>query len=622
MENYNEIFKKIYYHLYSNSNSSRAETIISDLSKLLLCKLADEKNYTDSFIDKFLNDEDTLENTLIKALKVNYPTLPAYREGFSLDEISLKQALREIKKINLLSAPSQVIGDAFQALIGPNIRGDKGQFFTPRNVVKSIVNIVKPKSNEVIMDPACGPGGFLSEAYNYINQHEGKEKFTGKLIGIDKDKDLSYLATALLSILTPGNSTIYNENSLEFYAEKIKANEDIGEIDVIIANPPFGSKIGIKSKEILEQFDFGYNWELDKVSGIWSKTSQLLTSQDPQMLFLELSIRLLKKGGRMGIVLPEGMFGNSRQAYIWQYVRSKGKIVALVDCPRTTFQPSTDTKTNILVFEKTENSNDNLVNVAIAVNCGHDKRGRTVSPSGAAYPDDFVPLSEQYETDSDVWKKCGIKDNYVVPRYHFNKVKQNDLLKNINSISFKEMLDKGYLEMKKGNEVGSEAYGTGNIPFVRTSDIINLEISKDPTNSVSEEIYMQFKDTQNLKEGDILFVFDGRYRIGNTAIITKYNQQCVVQSHIKILKLTKEAPFTPYEFFYLLNLPEVKEQIRNLIFIQSTLGTIGPRIEEIRLPVFNNSIEWQSKILDFKETIEKRAELLEKIQTFNKELTL
>ncbi|KAF1678732.1 N-6 DNA methylase, partial [Bacillus sp. SKDU12] len=174
----------------------------------------------------------------------------------------------------------------------------------------------------------------------------------------------------------------------------------------------------------------------------------------------------------------------------------------------------------------------------------------------------------------------------------------------------------GYITIRKGHEIGSDAYGTGEIPFIRTSDISNLEISMDPTNSVSEEIYNQYSKTQNLQEGDILFVFDGRYRIGNTAILNKYNLKCIVQSHIKIISLSEEAPFNPYEFLYLLNLPEVKNQIRNLVFIQSTLGTLGKRMEEIRVPIINPSLEWESRISDFRETIEQRSYLLTKLKTF------
>lgn len=117
--------------------------------------------------------------------------------------------------------------------------------------------------------------------------------------------------------------------------------------------------------------------------------------------------------------------------------------------------------------------------------------------------------------------------NYFVPRYLAGKATHHNPDE---YISIGEMIQKGYLKRKSGKEVGSEAYGTGSIPFVRTSDIINFEISSDPTNSVSEEIYQQYAPQQNLSVGDILFIADGRYRIGKTAIITKYNIKSLIQA--------------------------------------------------------------------------------------------
>jgi type I restriction enzyme M protein len=171
----------------------------------------------------------------------------------------------------------------------------------------------------------------------------------------------------------------------------------------------------------------------------------------------------------------------------------------------------------------------------------------------------------------------------------------------------------GFLNIHSGHEVGSEAYGTGNIPFIRTSDIINFELSSDPTNSVSEEIYNQYSKQQNLKEGDILFIADGRYRIGKTAIINKHNIKCIIQSHIDIFSLSDDAPIKPYEFVYLMNTQIVQEQIRNLVFIQSTLGTLGNRIKEIQMPLPIRNDEWNRKIHVFQENIETRAKILAKL---------
>jgi type I restriction enzyme M protein len=186
-------------------------------------------------------------------------------------------------------------------------------------------------------------------------------------------------------------------------------------------------------------------------------------------------------------------------------------------------------------------------------------------------------------------------------------------------MSLGEMVKHGWVRIRKGHEVGAEAYGTGDVPFIRTSDISNYEISIDPTRSVSDEVYEQYKKQQNLAPGNILMVADGRYRIGKTAILHPHNFRCIVQSHIKIITVTPLSPIGSIDLLYLLNLPMVVHQIRNLVFVQSTLGSLGSRINEIKLPIPKPTPQWEDTIRGFRELIEKRAELLRQLHEFEHE---
>lgn len=119
---YNSCFKSIYYQLYSNSSTSRAERIVSDITKVLLCKLiAEQDNIQD--ISSFSGKE------LLRMLKEKYPQSCEQYDDFSLSDGDIAVVLNTLSNISLLDAPSHIIGDAFQAIIGPRIRGDKGQFF-------------------------------------------------------------------------------------------------------------------------------------------------------------------------------------------------------------------------------------------------------------------------------------------------------------------------------------------------------------------------------------------------------------------------------------------------------------------------------------------------------------
>lgn len=619
---YFDAFKRLYYHLYSNSNASRAERIIGDLSRLLLVALCKNRNPENKKnIDRFLNGKSDANSLLLPVLKKQYESVFDKDDKFHLDDVSLRYGLSAISDLDLHMAKSHLLGDAFQALIGPNLRGDKGQFFTPKSIVRCIVSIVSPESGSKVVDPACGTGGFLIETATYWDK---KGLDHGSLVGIDKDSDLYILSSALTQLVSSEKSIILNANSLDIKLLKSKnLYKNLCDADYVLTNPPFGAKIPIKDQHILEQYELGYSWEFSKDENRWFKTKKIKVFEDPQTLFIELCVRLLKPNGVLGIVLPEGIFGNSKSGYILDFLRDNGEIFALIDCPRTSFQPSTDTKTNILFFKKNNNTINSHIKIAVALNCGHDRRGRTTRTDGTPFPDDFLEIANDWERDDhNFWFTSKVtKKHYLVPRYYDRKTDlllKNDAEKfNAEILSFEKMILKGWITIRKGHEVGSEAYGTGNIPFVRTSDISNFEVSIDPNKSVSREIYESLRLDQGLKPGSILMVVDGRYRIGRCAILHETNYKCVAQSHLRIINVTDKAPFTSFELLYLLSLSSVQRDIRSLVFIQSTLGALGNRIKEVKIPIPNEkSNEFIESVNSFTSSLQERARLLNMLSQF------
>jgi type I restriction enzyme M protein len=620
-------FRDLYYHLYSNSSSSRSERILADLSKLILVSIAYGQGDMRSEVSLFKNGNGTANDLLLGGLKKKFPEALQDGESFSLDDEALRHSLNVLNKIDLANSPSHTFGDAFQALMGPRLRGDKGQFFTPRSVVRAMVKILQPQSGMKVIDPACGTGGFLSAALDAFE--EAGE--VGSVTGIDKDSDLSLLASALSSV--HGNHqevSVLNLNSLSFPA-LAGANVDFDSYDLVLTNPPFGSKIGITDKKTLANFALGHTWEMKPGEGAWSQTNLVRSTQDPQVLFLELCVKLLKPSGRMGIVLPEGIFGNNRSGYVWDYLRQHGSIEGLIDCPRTTFQPGTDTKTNILFFRKEKNTTLNYkVWVSVAYTCGHDKRGRSLLADGQNVPDDFKKIAEDWELPASnrrLWTNVVLSNPYyLVPRYYdqhlTDEVSRDAEGLNSTVTTLGELLKENIITIRKGHEVGSEAYGTGNVPFIRTSDIHSFEVSSDPTNCVSDEIYQQYRTQQNLKAGDILMVVDGRYKIGRCGILHEWNKACVAQSHLKIISLTEKANFSPYALLYSLSLPSVQAEIRRLVFIQSTLGGLGQRIKEIRLPDPHNSGAWNGSLEGFSKAITERAQHASYLKSYGNEVEL
>ena len=227
-----------------------------------------------------------------------------------------------------MNSQRDVVADAFEIFIGHALKGGQGQFFTPRNVVKMIVDILQPTENDKIIDPACGSGGFLIESLKYVwedierNYSEldwsavdiGKKKIevaTNNFRGLDKDYFLSKVAKAYMNLIGDGTTGIFCEDSLENpknWSPETNTKIKLGRFDILITNPPFGSKIPVTGEAKLKEFEVGYKWQKDKKSGKWHKTTKLKKREEPQVLFIERCFDLLKDGGKMAMVLPKWNF--------------------------------------------------------------------------------------------------------------------------------------------------------------------------------------------------------------------------------------------------------------------------------------------------------------------------
>ncbi len=141
------------------------------------------------------------------------------------------------------------------------------------------------------------------------------------------------------------------------------------------------------------------------------------------------------------------------------------------------------------------------------------------------------------------FKKSQIFDYILIPEFYNPEIEDKLLsLKNEKKytlIKMEELVSAGVILIKRGHEIGSKFYGTGEIPFIRTSDLINWELNINPKKRVSKEVYNQYKDRQDIKNGDILFVSDGTFLIGKTAMITENDTEIIIQSHLKQLRVLK-----------------------------------------------------------------------------------
>jgi len=419
--NLKAVFKTMRNFLAANAvGITRDEVFAQQLINLIFCKIYDERfTKPDSMVtfragvDEGPKDVKARITTLFDLVKDKYNDVIDKADSIQLDPVSLTHIVGSLQQYALTASDRDAVGEAFETFIGPALKGPQGQFFTPRNVVKMVVDMVDPQADEKIIDPACGSGGFLVEGLRHVwrkVEERGatlgwpereidadKQKVAiANFRGIDKDSFLSKVAKSYMAILGDGRGGVYCENSVENprnWNRKTREAVQLGSFDVVITNPPFGKKLAIQSEEILESFDLGHRWTRDS-DGTFVRGT-VLDKQPPQILFIERCLDLLRDGGRMGIVLLESIFGMPKYRYVVDYINRRGRILAVVTLPEDLFQPFTHAKTCVVLIEKTPQGGPYPIFMCDVKWCGHDSRGNptwTLDKKGKKVLLDEIPL--------------------------------------------------------------------------------------------------------------------------------------------------------------------------------------------------------------------------------------
>ncbi len=353
-------------------------------------------------------------------------------ERINLTDKGLAYIAGELAKYSFLDASVDVKGVAYETIVSNTLKQEAGQFFTPRNIIRCMVEILDPEENQRVLDPACGSGGFLVMVLDHVRKKIAQKLYpelsgpwlqdkmsTAKinklvkeyaeqyLFGFDFDPDLKKAARMNMVMAGDGHASIFHINSLAYpngdNSEILKNVNDAvnnsvkkspdkkfafefddarGKFDLIFTNPPFGAKIPVNDPEILRQFDLGHNWKKN-ASGEWDKFG-LSTSEPPEILFIDQCYQLLKPGGKMAIVLPDGILGNSNTEYVRAWILQKFTVLASIDLPVEAFLPQVGVQASLLFLRK-KTDQERLIKeknydvfMAVAEMLGKDRRGNQV----------------------------------------------------------------------------------------------------------------------------------------------------------------------------------------------------------------------------------------------------
>ncbi|EKD56159.1 MAG: hypothetical protein ACD_58C00287G0008 [uncultured bacterium] len=379
----NKLLEPIHHKIYADGGLS-SEEIFDEIIKLMFAKIADEKDTSTPSVSFGISDteEDAIEtNTsndfrariedLFDKVKRRYKDLFDENEKIKLKTPTLAYIAAQFENLSFKNTERDIKAAAFQKFVYAHQRGERGQFFTPDPIIKLAVNIIDPSEDEMVIDPACGTGGFLVATMKHVWQKIEKTKDDNieknrrkldyardKIRGIDISKRLAKVTKMRMILEDDGHTGIFSADSLASFAtiqkEAIESNATAiqpGTFDIVLTNPPFGSKGKVTSKNILDEYDLGHKWKLNEVR-VFEKTN-ITTDQVPDILFIERCLELLKNGGRTGIVLPDGDITNSTLAFLRQYIKDKAKILAVISLPKETFIPhGTGVKASIIFLQK------------------------------------------------------------------------------------------------------------------------------------------------------------------------------------------------------------------------------------------------------------------------------
>jgi type I restriction enzyme M protein len=425
------VFQKCHDVIWAGGKRDPA-TAFDEMSKLMFAKLYDERNTKNGQYYKFqigTNESESdvavrIKSELYKRASLTDPTV--FFEDINLDDDKINSVVGTLQHVSLTKTDLDSKGRAFEHFLSEVFRGKLGQYFTRREIVEFAVQMMQPTENDIILDPACGSGGFLLHALKKVNEDIERD-YAGdtdairrkqydfshyNVYGVDINDKIARVAMMDMIIHEDGHSNIEANTALG--SEFRNPNITFGRFSLILTNPPFGDSIKEGDKDRL-----GVN-KLKNFSICGKKDP---SSEQTEILFLERCYDFLVSGGRVGIVIPDGILNNPGEKHrkVRSWLKDHFKILAIVSLPEFTFKKSgSGMRTSLLFMEKREildSNEDYEVFAAVAHKIGYDAVGKP-------QPNELPMIAQSYiERRSDLsvstlWKKLSTMPDRLDPRHY------------------------------------------------------------------------------------------------------------------------------------------------------------------------------------------------------------
>ena len=435
------VFRRCHNYIHGNQGLPK-ERAFNEFLKLIFCKVQDEKTI-DRPLRFFIGNHERrsaigqsqlrqVMEELFAEVQADYPYIFGDDDVLSVANPSMAYIVGELQRFSLLQTRADVKGVAYEQLVGANLRGDRGEYFTPRTVCTMAAEMLLatfPQNQWLsinALDPAAGTGGFLVALMNVWYEHIGgllrnrygeddhrvqsetreriKDVASGRLYGLDFNPVLVMAAQMNLVMHGDGSTNVLHTNSLlppgEWPTEEpnnVQRHVRMGGFDAIVTNPPFGAYIPIDDPHVLAQYEITLG----------------RSSVPPDQLFIERCLQLIRPGGRLAIVLPDSILSNPGLLDVRRWILTNARVVASIDLPVETFEPHTGTQTSVLLLQKKTadeiaieraagTPNDYEVFMAMPRAVGHDRRGLPAyrrTPEGDLIEDEETVSVFRYGSD-------------------------------------------------------------------------------------------------------------------------------------------------------------------------------------------------------------------------------
>lgn len=521
-------FKQAHEALWAGGQLNPSEAF-DELDKLIFCKIWDERkprrmgepyDFQIITVPKEAEKSETkrrhIENdNLYKRVIALYEEgrkkdKEVFRDNIRLTPEKIRTVVGYLESVNLGETDLDSKGRAFETFMGSFFRGNFGQYFTPREIVKFIVDVLPIEHDSKVLDTSCGSGGFLLYALNKVRnkatelypnyakdvrQHDRWFKYwhdfaEKNLYGIEISEQISRAAKMNMIIHDDGHTNVITSDGLvsdeTIIAKTNNQGFKYGTFDFIITNPPFGSTVRQSEQAYLKTYQLGKKEE-DWLA-VATPPQNTRDGQSTEVLFIEQDYKFLKEGGYLAIVLPDGILTNSSMQYVRTQIEDWFRIVAVVSMPQTAFMANgAGVKSSVLFLKKwTKKESEQLVNTKKRIEC------RLLSDNGY--------LTQRQTWDKEIKQKQKEKANEIKSKHKISATdaKKTEEYKSWNADllaeyatkveELKSTLTEAYLQAKQrelkdypifmaiAENIGYDA--TGKKTNINELDVIDEELKK------------------------------------------------------------------------------------------------------------------------------------------------